>query len=485
MNISSFVFFVFVFFSLICYYLLPKKISYVSLLGFSLFFLFYNSLSAINIISVIMIFLISYVSGIFIDKYKNKGKRICVIGIIGILLVLCYLKYSSLFIGLVNNLFRQDFSLLDVESPVGISYFSLIMIGYIVDVYWSTNEAEKNPLKVLLFMIYYPILTSGPFIKYRDIKEELFNKQSFKIDNIINGFMRVLWGLFKVLIISTRISIFVTFVYSNLDNMNGIYVLLAIIAYTFELYTNFSGSIDIIMGVSKMFGINLPENFDNPFASSSITEFWRVWHITLGNWLRNYIFYPLLKNNFIQKFNKVCREKFGKKGKKIPTFLCMFILWFLIGFWHGGAFKFILASGILQFLYIVMEDIFGLVNKDGTKFRKLLRMIRTFILFSFSMVFFRASSVQQGILVFKNMFNMSNLNLIKDISLTVFDGVVIIVSLVILLVFDNNKDKIIKIYNNKSFEFRLGLILAFVLIILVLGVYGFGFNASEFIYGNF
>ena len=163
----------------------------------------------------------------------------------------------------------------------------------------------------------------------------------------------------------------------------------------------------------------------------------------------------------------------------------MFILWFLIGFWHGGAFKFILASGILQFLYIVMEDIFGLVNKDGTKFRKLLRMIRTFILFSFSMVFFRASSVQQGILVFKNMFNMSNLNLIKDISLTVFDGVVIIVSLVILLVFDNNKDKIIKIYNNKSFEFRLGLILAFVLIILVLGVYGFGFNASEFIYGNF
>lgn len=485
MNISSFIFFLFVFVSLLCYYLLPKKVSYVTLLGFSLFFLFYNNLSVLNVISISLIFLISYISGLLIEKCKSKGKFICIVGILFILLILGYLKYANFFITLFNNIFKQDISLLSNGAPLGISYFSLIMIGYIVDIYWSTNEAEKNPLKVLLFMIYYPILTSGPFIKYSEIKTNLFTKNSFRFDNIINGFLRVLWGLFKVLIISTRISIFVTFVYSNLGSMNGLYIILAILVYTFELYTNFSGSIDIVIGVSHMFGISLPENFDNPFASQTITEFWRVWHITLGNWLRNYIFYPLLKSDLIQSLNKVCKNKFGKKGKKIPTFLCMFILWFLIGFWHGGDFKFILASGILQFISIMMEDIFGLVNKTDKKFRRIFRILRTFILFSLSMVFFRAASVGEGIEVFKNLFNTSSLSFIKDVSLSIFDVVVIFISLGILLIYDNNKNKIKEYLNNKSIEFRLSIVLAAILIIILFGVYGFGFNVSEFIYGNF
>lgn len=485
MNISSFIFFLFVFASLLCYYLLPKKVSYVTLLGFSLFFLFYNNLSVLNVISISLIFLISYISGLLIEKCKSKSKPICIVGILFILLILGYLKYANFFITLFNNIFKQDISLLSNGAPLGISYFSLIMIGYIVDIYWSTNEVEKNPLKVLLFMIYYPILTSGPFIKYSEIKTNLFTKNSFRFDNIINGFLRVLWGLFKVLIISTRISIFVTFVYSNLGSMNGLYIILAILVYTFELYTNFSGSIDIVIGVSHMFGISLPENFDNPFASQTITEFWRVWHITLGNWLRNYIFYPLLKSDLIQSLNKVCKNKFGKKGKKIPTFLCMFILWFLIGFWHGGDFKFILASGILQFISIMMEDIFGLVNKTDKKFRRIFRILRTFILFSLSMVFFRAASVGEGIEVFKNLFNTSSLSFIKDVSLSIFDVVVIFISLGILLIYDNNKNKIKEYLNNKSIEFRLSIVLAAILIIILFGVYGFGFNVSEFIYGNF
>lgn len=485
MNISSFIFFVFVFISLLCYYALPKKISYIVLLGFSLFFLFYNALTITNIVSVISIFLVSYISGILIDKFKNNSKSICIVGIIIILLILGYLKYSNFFITLVNNLFNQDFNLVSISSPSGISYFSLIMIGYIVDTYWSVFEAEKNPLKVLLFMIYFPILTSGPFTKYNEINDDLFTKHSFKIDNIMNGLLRVLWGLFKVLIISTRVSVFVNFVYNDLSSMNGLYIFLAIIAYTFELYTNFSGSIDIVIGVSNMFGISLPENFDNPFASETITEFWRVWHITLGNWLRNYIFYPLLKSEVIQKLNKFCKDKFGKKGKKIPTFLCMFILWFLIGFWHGGAIKFILASGILQFIFIALEDIFGLVKKDSKPYQRVFRILRTFILFSLSMVFFRAASVSEGIIVFKNLFNTSSLSLIKDLSLSIFDVIVMLISLVILLVCDNNMKKIKEYITGKSFEFRLAICLAAILIILVLGVYGFGFNASEFIYGNF
>lgn len=483
MNISSFIFFIFVFLSLFFYYILPKKISYLSLLLFSLFFLFYNSLSLISVLSVLLIFLVSYITGRLLAK--DKKKSICVIGVVLILLSLGYLKYSNFFITLVNNITSINIPLVNIEAPKGVSYFALIMIGYIVDIYWSSTDAETNPFKILLFMIYYPILTSGPFIKYSEVKDELFIKNSFKIDNILNGLLRMLWGLFKVLIISTRLSTFVTFVYSNLSGINGILVVLAIFAYTFELYTNFSGSIDIIMGISKMFGINLPENFDNPFASQTITEFWRRWHITLGNWLRNYIFYPLLKSNVIQNLNKKCKSLFGKKGKKIPTYLCMFILWFLIGFWHGGAFKFILASGILQFVFIVIEDLTSSVNKKSGSFSKYLRILRTFILFSLSMVFFRASSVGEGIEVFKNIFNTSSLSILQDISLSIFDLVVIIVSLVILLIYDNKKVSINNMISKSTCTFRLGIILGVILIILVLGVYGFGFDASQFIYGNF
>lgn len=195
MNISSFIFFLFVFGSLFLYYILPKKVSYVSLLIFSLIFLFYNSLTITNIVSVVLIFLIAYISGLLISKSKRRS--ICVLAILFILLILGYLKYTNFFITLINNLFRLDIPLNQISAPIGISYFALIMIGYIVDTYWGSNEGEKNPLRLLLFMIYYPILTSGPFIKYNEIKDELFTKNSLKIDNILNGFLRVLWGLLK------------------------------------------------------------------------------------------------------------------------------------------------------------------------------------------------------------------------------------------------------------------------------------------------
>ena len=356
-----------------------------------------------------------------------------------------------------------------------------MMISFIVSSYYGEIE-EKNPLKIGTFMIYFPTLTSGPLIKYNNLKEKLDTRVKFDINNIFNGFVRSLWGLFKVLVISTRLNLFVSHVYANLDALNPIIILLAIFLYTFELYTNFSGSIDIIMGVSKMFGITLPENFKNPFASTTITEFWRVWHITLGDFLRDYIFYPLLKSKVMQNLTKKCKSLFGKKGKKIPVFISMFILWLIIGIWHGGEYKYILASGILQFIFIFIEDLFSSVNKKRSTIARLICIIRTFTLFSLSMVFFRATNIQEGIDILKHLFIFNGDLTINFI--TIFDLIVILISLIILLIVDNKMDKVKEIIN-KSKELRLSIICTLILIVLLFGNYGLNFVASDFIYGKF
>lgn len=481
MGLTNLTFFLFVIISLTFYYLLPKKYSYVVLLISSIIFLFYDNFSVIKLIFVLIVYLTSYVSSILMQRFEKKKKLVLFISISLILLELIYLKYTNLFITTSNILFKTSFAFIKTSAPMGISYYSLIMISFIVSSYYGEIK-ENNPLKIGTFMIYFPILTSGPFIKYNDLKESLDSRVKFDLSNILNGFVRSLWGLFKVLVISTRLNVFVTYVYTNLDTLSPLVILLAIFLYTFELYTNFSGSIDIIMGISKMFGIPLPENFKNPFASTTITEFWRVWHITLGDFLRNYIFYPLLKSNVMQKLTKKCKSVFGKKGKKIPVFISMFILWLIIGIWHGGEYKYILASGILQFVFITFEDIFGSVGKQRGKLARTFCILRTFTLFSLSMVFFRATSISEGIDILRHLFIFSgslNLNFIS-----VFDLVVIAVSLIILLVVDNKMYKI-KDAINSNIYLRLSIICTLILVILLIGNYGLNFVASDFIYGKF
>lgn len=487
MSLTSLTFFIFLTITLILYYIIPKKFSYILLLISSVFFLFYNRFSIDNLIYVILIFLTSYISGILIDKNKSnkKGKSILIIGILIIVLELFYLKYTNLIIGPINYIFNLNLSPYSGSFPIGMSYYSLMMIGYMINVYWGSTNSEKNPFKTALFMTYFPILTSGPFINYGDIKENLFNKNKFNSKNIIDGILRIIWGIFKVLVISSRIAIYVNSVYSNTSNYNGILIFVAALLYTLQLYTNFSGSIDIIIGVSKLFGILLPENFNNPFSSATITEFWRRWHITLGNWLKNYIFYPILKSETFQKLTTKCKEKFGKNGKKIPIYIAMLILWLTIGIWHGGEYKYILASGILQFIFILIEDLFGSANKPKTGLLGILRIIRTFILFSISMVFFRASSISEGFNIIKSMFSFTNNLTIFDTGLKLFDLIILLVSITLLFIVDNKKEKNPDFINDKKLEFKIGLILTLVIIILVFGIYGIGFDSSDFIYSKF
>ncbi len=509
MLLTSLSFLAFAIITVLLYFILPKKCQWLVLLIASLVFLFYKNLSIGTIIQALAVLLSSYVLGRQIEKNKEtkKAKRYLIIGIAIILGILAYLKYSNLFIITVNHildLFKVSYQFKQVQrvSLIGISYYSLIMISYLVDIYRGTCKSEKNILKLALFMSYFPILNSGPFIRYENMKDELYKKHKFSYDRLCSGLVRILWGLFKILVISQRLGMYVDTVYANLATYNGFYTVIAILFFPMQLYTNFSGSIDIIMGISEILGIKLPENFTTPFFSTSMTEFWRHWHITLGAWLKEYIFYPLLKSTIMQKLNTFCKNKFSKKiGKKIPMFLSMFIMWVCIGVWHGGAYTYIIGSGIIQFIFIFLEDLLGpIVSKINKKIGikedvfsyKLYKTIRTYLLFSISMIFFRATSIKNAIKIFLSIFFYNpwilfDNNSIYKAGLDLLDFRVLILSLIVLFIVEklsrtgSVREKLFK----QNIVFRWGIIYALIFGIVIFGCYGVGYDPAEFIYRGF
>lgn len=419
---------------------------------------------------------------------------------------LIYLKYMNIFILPINKVLKllgytNTIPKVNTNSLIGVSFYSLIMISYLIDIYRGVCKSQKNILKCALFISYFPILTSGPFIRYENIKNELYGEHKFNYKNMCYGLVRIFWGLFKILAISERLGYFVDTVYLNLETYSGIYTILAVLAFTVQLFTNFSGSIDIIMGISEIISIHLPENFNLPFFSKTITEFWRRWHITLGAWLRDYVFYPLLKSDFMQKLNRRCKDKFGKQiGKRIPLYLSMLILWLLIGVWHGG-YKFIISSGILQFVYIFLEEtLTPIVKKINNKLNinmeslgyKIYQCVRTYLLFSFSMIFFRATNIGHAILIIKHMFiwNQGPLlskNLLLNVGMNIRDYIFIIICLVLLLIvgiLSKNGDIREKIFS-KNIVIRWTIIYALVFGVIIFGCYGPGYDPIAFIYRGF
>ena len=217
-----------------------------------------------------------------------------------------------------------------------------------IDVYYGIGKPQQNFLKLALYGMYFPVIISGPILKYREHGEQFFEPHAFDYKQVTFGLQRMLWGFFKKLVIAERLGIFVDTVYGDYMGYPGAYIWAATICYAFQLYTDFSGCMDIVLGMSECFGIYLPENFQTPFFAKSVAEYWRRWHITLGIWMKEYVFYPVLRSAFFTNVNKSFKKRFGKKkGKQYATFGAMFILWLTVGIWHGGDWKFVIGSGLL------------------------------------------------------------------------------------------------------------------------------------------
>ena len=411
--------------------------------------LIYASLGITNLLFILFSILTSFFAAKF---FKSKNKNfIFIITIILNSLVFFFFKFM---------IFKEITSF-NLIVPLGISYYTLQIISYLIDVYKNKYPAEKSLWKYMLSVAYLPHLFIGPIAKYDEIKDAIFNNRKTNWSNFYLGITRVFWGLSKKLIISGRIAIITNNITAN--NYSGWYILLAVFLYSIQLYADFSGGIDVVLGLSKILGIDLKENFDSPFDSQSVKEFWRRWHISLGRWLKEYIYIPLGGN------------KHGTFRKNIN----LLITFFISGLWHGLSY---LLWGIFHGIFVMfgekLKTPFQIVNKIGT-----------FVLISLLWCFFLWSDPFIALkMVGSIITNFNLMNVIQNIfnlGLALSDWIVLIIFTTTLIIIDKKqlliKDKLLKI----AIEFKLIILGAMILFILLFGIYGIGFNVNEFIYSNF
>lgn len=412
--------------------------------------LIYATFGLINLAYIISSLLISFIVAKFLGK-ENKHRKLILVGTIAI-------NAIALILAKV-----QGYISVNIISVFGISYFTLQIISYLVDVYKEKYKAENNLLYYALYIMYIPHLFIGPITRYDEMKSQLVSKRKITWDNLYNGGIRILWGLLKKLVITGRTAIAIQTITSNVEIYNGAYALLAMLLYSIELYSDFSGGIDIVLGISKILGINLSENFDSPFLAENIKEFWRRWHISLSSWLRDYVYIPLG----------------GSKCSKVKKAINVFITFIVSGFWHGANY---ILWGIIHGIFVLLGDEYKTKSKN---FNRILNFVIVSFLWSFFIWDENLVALKMMLSVFTNFNIIEVCKNILNLGLTNAEWIVLVISTIALFVFDGNKNKIIskvkKISNNK----KLIIICTMVLIVLTFGIYGIGFEVSEFIYSKF
>ena len=307
--------------------------------------------------------------------------------------VLAVLKYTAFAVNNVNTVVGlfggEGFSIPSLLLPMGISFYTFQTMGYLIDVYRAKVQPEKNIAKLALFVSFFPQLVQGPISRFSEIGEQLTTPHKFDGKTFTFGLQRILWGYFKKLVIADRVLVAMNTMLDKPEKYTGVYVGLLIILYSIQIYADFTGGIDITIGIAEAMGIKLPENFDRPFSSKSTKEYWRRWHITMGTWFKDYIFTPLAVTKPMMKLNKRLAGKFGRvAASKTVAYIASAVTWFVTGVWHGAGWNFI-VWGMLNFLIIVVsENLEPLYGKFHGKFPRLtgsklygyFMSVRTFLL---------------------------------------------------------------------------------------------------------
>lgn len=502
MSLMSFYFFVFLLGTILLYYLFPKAQKWV-LLGASL--LFYFAAAAAQQRGFLAcvtgyVFCVTYFGARLIEtaggKAKSAAAALCITALVSPLVVFKYLyNLGTLLLGVLRM--QADISWLNFVPIMGMSYFTLSAIGYLIDVLWKTYPAERSPGTVALFLFYFPQVISGPVTRMGQMRERFENRHALLYENVAYGLRRMLWGYFKKLVISERFALVVPAVYENYQNYGGLDILLAAVCYAIQLYTDFSGCMDIILGASALFGIELPENFDGPFFSRTVQEFWQRWHITLGNWFRDYVMYPIQISKPMVKLGKAARKRFGKKlGKKVPFYLAMAMLWFLIGIWHGGTGYYFIASGAAPFLLLMGSDLLqplfaGMRNKLHINVADPLFVLfqrgRTLLLICLCWSFICAGSVGSNLLVLQHAVRYFFVSRIFGLlsggeNVLSFSAIALCGLLTAVTYYLHEKDSSLrKVLDRCPFAVRACIFYAEIFMILLQGEVG----QSSFIYFNF
>jgi len=486
MNFTTFEFLIFLTLFFLVYFLIPKKWQKFVLLIFNFYYIsFYKIEFLYFILGISSIF---YLSGILLEKYRKKS--ILVLSIFCTSGILIYLKFFAYLLG---KLHIQSIVLNSIASklylPLGISFYTLQGISYIVDIYKNKYQVEKNFIYFLLYMTFFPIFLQGPISRYEQLERQLITHHKFDYKQFCFGLQLALWGLFKKLVISNRLNMISNEIFDKNTEYTGIIMLLSGMCYALELYTDFSGAVDISRGIAQSMNINLIQNFNFPNSATSIKDFWSRWHISLSTWLRDYIYIPLGGN---------------RKGT-FRKYINITITFFVSGLWHGVGFKFIIWGLLHAFYQILADLIANTLNKikETLKYKKALSLISdnnnleiliskftTFILVSIAWIFFRASNWKTAYTMIKKInkkFLSSVGKLIESGSIDKKDFIVLIISLLILYIFERASQKIQVREKISNFILPIRWFLYILLIhtIVIFGIYGEGYNPANFIYMGF
>lgn len=531
MTLISVEFAIFWLISALVYFLVPLKHRWAVLLLSSFTFYFWGGIGT----GYFMLFTIVavYVTALFLDKenialkeYLDNNKQLTrdekkavkqkaqkkKRGILSIGLVICFafLVYLKYFNFLSSQTFRV-LSLFGVSGqapkinlalPLGISFYTLQATSYIIDVYRGKLSAEKNIAKVALFVSFFPQIIQGPIGRFGHLAPQLYEGHKFDFTRAKHGFQLFLWGLIKKLTLAEYMGIFADEVFTNYTKYKGIVVLLGAMVYGVQVYADFSGGMDMIGGVAQVFGINMAPNFERPYFARSVSEFWRRWHITLGAWMKDYVFYPLSLSKAFAALGKKTRNTLGiYAGKILPTFLASFITFFLVGVWHGSSYKYVvygLWNSVIISGSILLDPVYKKVidklriNTDCFSWH-LFQMVRTFFLVSIGRIFSRADSCMIGFKMLKNMFSTFNpwvltdgtifkLGLNSDQIFLVF--IVILIVLVVSLMQENGI-RIRETLEKQNMLFQWLVVIGAIIFVMIYGAYGTGFNAADFVYQQF
>lgn len=483
----SYLFVLFVMLTAFLYYIVPQSWQWKLLLVASLVFYIYSGF--IYLIYLLVFTFTTWYGAKKIEKYMYRSKTtkypifvlvLLVVFNIGLLIAL---KWSSMELALINKLFGTSLTWQFI-LPLGMSFFTFQNTSYLIDVYNGKIHAEKNFGHYLLYSIYFPYIVSGPINRYEQMEKQFFQKHSLKKDTFYSAILRILWGFLKKMVIADRAAIFVDQVFEHYYMYRGLFVLFAVVLFSLQLYMDFSGCMDIVIGVSKLFDIDMKENFQAPYSANTVAEFWRRWHMSLTSWFRDYIYIPLGGN---------------RKGK-IRKYLNIMIVFIFCGAWHGAGFTF-LVWGFLNGLYQIVGDATSkirmklccVIGLDESSYGAVLRKrLTTILMVEFAWLFFRANGIHEAFVMLRRLFTGWNPWILSDgslyeVGLDMWDFMILLIgtACVGLVSHIGHRKNLYQIFIEQSWLCQTCMIVFAMAIWYLFGIYGPGYEPANFIYYNF
>lgn len=479
MSILSFEFLVFVAAILIVYYVLPTGVRWLALLIGSALFVCSAGWQSVAHLSAIV--LLTWLGGLALERVNHK--RILLALLLGLGFgAMIFVKYDT-----------------SVAVPLGLSYFTFQSAGLLIDIYRGKARAQKNPLKVWIFAGYFLQLAQGPISSWKELGEQLLTGHRLAPVSFVSGFQLMLWGYFKKMVLADRLAATTAVLLEDTAALPGWLAAGGVILYTIRLYADFSGGMDVVRGISRMLGIELPENFRRPFFSVSVADYWRRWHITLGGWFRSYLLYPLTTSKAGLKLGRFASKFLGKKtGRVLPTALATLLVFLLIGVWHGFSWNAVIYGGyfgLLMAVSMLLEPIWKKMNRrwklNEKKWMYPLRMVRTWILILPAQFFAFTESTAQSLALIRQCFaNWSFSDAAAQLTGIMagiewgIAGIAFLLLILVDILCERGWEPCEKLAKARIWV-RWPVLLAMLLGILVFGIYGPAGDASAFLYTQF